>query len=79
MGGDVPGATLHVAAMADLLEAHLPAATRWRATRRACATRRSAALRGYLTGSLDLVFRLPDDRFVLADYKTNRLAAPRRR
>ncbi len=32
-------------------------------------------LRGYLTGSLDLVLRLPDDRFVLADYKTNRLSA----
>jgi exodeoxyribonuclease V beta subunit len=33
-------------------------------------------LRGYLTGSLDLVFRLPGDRFVLADYKTNKLAPP---
>ena len=32
-------------------------------------------LRGYLTGSLDLVMRLTDDRFVLADYKTNRLSA----
>jgi exodeoxyribonuclease V beta subunit len=32
-------------------------------------------LRGYLTGSLDLVMRLSDDRFVLADYKTNRLSA----
>ena len=35
-------------------------------------------LRGYLTGSLDLVFRLPGDRFVLADYKTNRLGAAER-
>ncbi len=33
-------------------------------------------LRGYLTGSLDLVVRLPDGRYVLADYKTNRLGAP---
>ena len=32
-------------------------------------------LRGFLTGSLDLVLRLPDGRFMLADYKTNRLAA----
>ena len=32
-------------------------------------------LRGFLTGSLDLVLRLPDGRFVLADYKTNRLGA----
>ena len=35
-------------------------------------------LRGFLTGSLDLVLRLPDGRFMLADYKTNRLAAPTR-
>ncbi len=34
-----------------------------------------APLRGFLTGSLDLVLRLPDGRFVLADYKTNRLAS----
>jgi exodeoxyribonuclease V beta subunit len=33
----------------------------------------SGDLRGYLTGSLDLVFRLPDGRYALADYKTNRL------
>jgi len=35
----------------------------------------TVALRGYLTGSLDLVFRLPDERFVIVDYKTNRLSA----
>jgi exodeoxyribonuclease V beta subunit len=32
-------------------------------------------LRGYLNGSLDLVLRLDDGRYVLADYKTNRLGA----
>ena len=31
------------------------------------------ALRGYLTGSMDLVAELPDGRILLADYKTNRL------
>ena len=31
-------------------------------------------LRGYLTGSLDLVLRLPGERFAVVDYKTNRLA-----
>jgi exodeoxyribonuclease V beta subunit len=31
-------------------------------------------LHGYLTGSIDLVVRLPDRRLVIADYKTNRLA-----
>jgi exodeoxyribonuclease V beta subunit len=33
-------------------------------------------LRGYLNGSLDLVFALPDGRYVVADYKTNRLGPP---
>jgi exodeoxyribonuclease V beta subunit len=35
-------------------------------------------LRGYLTGSLDLVFRLggPDGRYFVADYKTNWLGPP---
>jgi exodeoxyribonuclease V beta subunit len=28
-------------------------------------------LRGYLTGSIDAVLRLPDQRFVVVDYKTN--------
>ena len=31
------------------------------------------ALRGYLSGSLDLVLRLPGPRFAVVDYKTNRL------
>ncbi|HEY2427680.1 MAG TPA: UvrD-helicase domain-containing protein, partial [Acidimicrobiales bacterium] len=32
-------------------------------------------LRGFLAGSLDLVMRLPDGRFVVADYKTNWLGS----
>jgi exodeoxyribonuclease V beta subunit len=36
----------------------------------------SRELRGYLNGSLDLVFRLDDGRYVLADYKTNKLGPP---
>ena len=31
------------------------------------------ALRGYLTGSIDAVLRLPGPRYVVVDYKTNRL------
>ncbi|MDZ5619674.1 UvrD-helicase domain-containing protein [Nocardioides sp. HM23] len=31
------------------------------------------ALRGYLSGSIDVVLRLPSGRFVVVDYKTNRL------
>ena len=30
-----------------------------------------SALRGYLTGSIDLLARLPDGRFLVADYKSN--------
>jgi exodeoxyribonuclease V beta subunit len=39
-----------------------------------------STVRGYLTGSLDLVVRVPgpggEPRFAVIDYKTNRLAAP---
>ena len=62
--------------LADLLESHLPAkdpVARYASRLRDPSLH--AMLRGYLTGSLDLVFRLPGDRYVLADYKTNRLAA----
>ena len=36
---------------------------------------RPTQLRGFLTGSLDLVARLPDGRFAIFDYKTNGLGA----
>ena len=77
VGGDVPTGSLHVADVADLLEQHLPAGdpvARYADRLRDPALR--GMLRGYLTGSLDLVFRLPDGRFVVADYKTNRLGPP---
>ena len=35
-----------------------------------------ASVRGYLTGSIDLVVRLDGDRFAVVDYKTNWLALP---
>ena len=77
VGGDDPTGTLHVRALADLLETHLPADD---AVGRYATRLRDPALkgvmRGYLTGSLDLVFRDAEGRFVLADYKTNRLALP---
>ena len=74
VGGDDASGTAHVAQVADVLEAHLPAGDP--VARYAAALRDPAlngVLRGYLTGSLDLVLRLPDGRFVIADYKTNRL------
>ena len=77
VGGDDASGTAHVAQVADVLEAQLPAGDP--VARYAAALRDPAlngVLRGYLTGSLDLVLRLPDGRFVIADYKTNRLGAP---
>jgi len=77
VGGDVPSAELHVTDLADLLEAHLDPGDPVHAYADRLRDRAlDGALRGYLNGSLDLVFRLPGNRFVLADYKTNRLAAP---
>ncbi|HEY5384171.1 MAG TPA: UvrD-helicase domain-containing protein [Acidimicrobiales bacterium] len=77
VGGDAPTASLHLGAVADLLEQHLPEGdpvARYVPSLRDPAL--GGALRGYLTGSLDLVFRLPGNRFFLADYKTNKLSPP---
>ncbi len=77
VGGETPTATLHLGAVADLLEQHLPEddpVAPFAPSLRDPAL--GGALRGYLTGSLDLVFRLPGDRFVLADYKTNKFSPP---
>ncbi len=77
VGGDHPLGALDVADLADILEAHLPAHDSVaRYAPRLRQQELDGALRGYLTGSLDLVLRLPDDRFFVADYKTNRLAGP---
>jgi exodeoxyribonuclease V beta subunit len=76
VGGDSPTAPLTLGAVADLLEAHLdPGDPVARYAPRLREPTLERTLRGYLTGSLDLVFRRRDDRFVLADYKTNRLGA----
>lgn len=77
VGGDAPTGRLDVTHLADLLLAYLPAddpVARYAPALRSPAL--SSVLRGYLTGSLDLVLRLPDGRYVVADYKTNKLGAP---
>jgi exodeoxyribonuclease V beta subunit len=77
VGGGVPTGRLDVADLADLLEAQL--AEDDPVARYAPSLRNpglSGVLRGYLTGSLDLVVRLPDGRYVVADYKTNKLGSP---
>jgi exodeoxyribonuclease V beta subunit len=75
IGGDDPQGSLTVGDIADLLEAMLPADDP--VARYAPLLRQpelQSVLKGYLTGSLDLVLRLPDGRYALADYKSNRLA-----
>jgi exodeoxyribonuclease V beta subunit len=76
LGGDSPRGELSVTDIAGLLEAHLPPDDPMaRYAARLADPSLTSTLRGYLTGSLDLVFRLPDERFVIVDYKTNRLSA----
>jgi exodeoxyribonuclease V beta subunit len=77
LGGDDPTGRLRPAAIGAALRAHLPPGDPLAgyAARLDDQALRSS-VRGYLTGSLDLVLRLPGPRFAIADYKTNWLAAP---
>jgi exodeoxyribonuclease V beta subunit len=78
-GGDAPTGTVTVPAIADLLRAHLveddPLAG-YGDRVAAAAPRLQGELRGYLAGSIDLVWRLGDGRFLIADHKSNWLGAP---
>ncbi len=74
-GGDDPAAltvTLH--RIVDLLRRHLPADDVLAPYADRLATLDPTPLRGYLTGSIDAVLRLEGPRFVIVDYKTNRIA-----
>ncbi|MFC8801082.1 UvrD-helicase domain-containing protein [Promicromonospora sp. NPDC057138] len=75
-GGDLggPGRTeARLGDLAPLLRAHLPADDPLAAyaDRLEQPALGNQALRGYLTGSVDVVLRLPSGRFVVVDYKTN--------
>jgi exodeoxyribonuclease V beta subunit len=75
-GGDEPMGGLTLRAIADALRSHLPpgdpmAQYAARLTDPALRT----SVRGFLTGSIDLVMRLPGPRFAIVDYKTNWLGA----
>jgi exodeoxyribonuclease V beta subunit len=83
VGGDEPTGQLTVAAIADVLRAHAaPGDPLAGYADRLADPALRTHLRGYLTGSLDLVIRVrgaaPDApaRFAVIDYKTNRLAGP---
>jgi len=82
VGGDEPTGRLTLAAIAAALREHLPASDPMRgyAARLDDPALRSS-VRGYLTGSIDLVLRVRGadgaaPRFAIADYKTNWLAPP---
>ena len=80
-GGDEPNGLTALREIADLLRAHLPADDPMRTYAQLLEDPIVAdgPLRGYLTGSIDAVLRVgePDaQRFVIVDYKTNRLGEP---
>ncbi|HET9769705.1 MAG TPA: 3'-5' exonuclease, partial [Acidimicrobiia bacterium] len=83
-GGDDPTAEVSVAAVADLLRHHLPADDPLAGyAARLADPALSDVLRGYLSGSLDLVLRVPGAvdggpstaRFAVVDHKTNWLGS----
>jgi exodeoxyribonuclease V beta subunit len=80
-GGDDPTGRLTLAAIGDALREHLPAGDPlFGYADRLDDPALRDDVRGYLTGSLDLVVRVRGDggvpRFAVLDYKTNWLAAP---
>ena len=75
-GGDGPGGRttdLTLGDVAPVLRRHLPSGDPFAgyADRLAGPAFAGLPLRGYLTGSLDAVLRLPGPRYLVADYKTN--------
>ncbi len=77
-GGDEPSANLNTLAdIADLLDQHLPADDPIRpfADRLREPDLSGQSLRGYLSGSIDLVLRLESGRFLVVDHKTNWLGS----
>jgi exodeoxyribonuclease V beta subunit len=80
-GGQTAEADVPLAAMAGVLRQHLDADDPMRgyADRLESPGLGDQLLRGYLSGSIDVVLRVgtPDEpRYVVVDYKTNRLGAP---
>lgn len=73
--GAQPGAETRLRDLAPVLRAHLAADDSMRAyaDRLEQPPLGDQTLRGYLSGSIDVVLRLPSGRFVVVDYKTNRL------
>ena len=72
VGGDEPSGRLTVRAIAEVLRRHLPPEDPMApyAARLEDPSLRTQ-VRGFLTGSIDLVIRIDGPRFAIADYKTN--------
>jgi exodeoxyribonuclease V beta subunit len=76
VGGDAPSGRLTLGAIGAVLREHLPDGDPLAGyAQRLEDPALRPSLRGYLTGSIDLVVRA-GNRFALADYKTNWLGAP---
>ena len=73
LGGDDAAAGFTVAAVADLLDRHLPDSDPLSGYADHLRELPAQVYRGFLTGSIDSVLRRPDGRFTIVDYKTNRL------
>ena len=74
-GGDDPvSLTVTLRQVAELLRKHLPHDDILAGYADHLGRVDAIPLRGYLTGSIDAVLRMPGPRFVVVDYKTNRLA-----
>jgi exodeoxyribonuclease V beta subunit len=81
VGGDAPAGELLLDALAETLAAELPAGDPLAAyAPRLADPALRRVLRGYLAGTVDLVARVADGasrpRFLVVDYKTNRLGSP---
>ncbi|MGQ0743543.1 MAG: UvrD-helicase domain-containing protein [Acidimicrobiales bacterium] len=77
VGGDRPTGQLAVAQIGQLLTDHLPSTDPMAGYGpRLGDPSLESALAGYLSGSIDSVLRTPDGRYLVVDYKTNRLGAP---
>ena len=76
-GGDHPNGLTRLRDLVPLLREHLPAADPLAAYPDLLAdpVLGEASLRGYLNGSIDAVLRV-DGRYLVVDYKTNRLGEP---
>jgi exodeoxyribonuclease V beta subunit len=76
VGGDDPSGRLTLSAIAGVLRAHLePTDSMYAYAERLTDPALRASVRGFLTGSIDLVLRLPNGGFAVIDFKTNWLGA----